>query len=166
MLKIFPAKTGEDIELVKTLFTEYSNFLKKELHEYANLPWLAQYYQDFEEETANLPNSYRPPEGFLLVAKYERQLAGCVALVKLNEDTCEMKRLFVRPKYQRLGIGRALCEAIIEQAKKAGYRNMRLATALDLPKVLYKSLGFKEIAPFADVPTEIKGVVFMELKLF
>ena len=126
---------------------------------------LEQYYQDFEEEAANLPNGYRPPEGLLLIAKYERQLAGCVALVKQSEGICEMKRLFVRTKYQRLGIGRALCNAIIEQAKKAGYSNMRLATALEMPKVLYKSLGFKEIAPFEDVPTEIKGVVFMELKL-
>jgi len=165
MIKIYPVETDKDLELVKTLFTEYANFLKKQLVEYANLPWLVQYYQDFEEETANLPNGYRPPEGFLLIAKHEKQLAGCVTLVKMSEGTCEMKRLFVRPKYQRLGIGKALCEAIIEQAKKAGYSNMRLATALEIPKALYKSLGFKEIAPFADVPEEIKGVVFMELEL-
>ena len=73
--------------------------------------------------------------------------------------------MFVKPKYQRLGIGRALSEAVIERAKKVGYTHMRLATALERPKALYKSLGFKEIAPYEYVPVEIEGVVFMELKL-
>lgn len=165
MLKIFPAETDEDIELVKTLFTEYAEFLKKEFVEYANWPWVIQYYQDFEEETDNLPEKYKQPENFIVLARYDEQPTGCVALGQLSDDTCEMKRLFVRPEYQRLGIGRALCEVIIEQARKAGYSNMRLVTALEVPKALYKSLGFKETAPFADIPAEIKGVVFMELGL-
>jgi putative acetyltransferase len=165
MLEIYPAETDEDIELAKTLFTEYEDFLKKVLVEYANLPWLVEYYQDFEEEIENLPDRYEPPEGSILLAKYRGQPAGCVALGKLSDGVCEMKRLFVRPKYQRKGVGRALCEGIIEQAENAGYSNMRLATALEPPKALYKSLGFKEIAAFTDVPEEIKGVVFMELSL-
>jgi len=96
---------------------------------------------------------------------YNEQPAGCVALVKMSEGTCEMKRLFVRPEYQKKGIGTALCEALIEQAKKIGYDYMRLATALEVPKRLYKSLGFKKIAPYREIPSEIKSVVFMELEL-
>jgi GNAT superfamily N-acetyltransferase len=76
-----------------------------------------------------------------------------------------MKRLFVRQEYQRKGIGTALCEALIERAKRLGYTHMRLATALEPPKKLYKSLGFKQIAPFGDIPGEIKGVVYLELEL-
>ena len=165
MLKIFPAETDEDIELAKMLFAKYAEFLRKKLVEYADLSWLVQYHQDFEEEIENLPDRYEPPEGSILLAKYQGQLAGCVALGKLSDSICEMKRLLIKEEYQRKGIGRALCEAVIEQAKKTGYSNMRLATALEPPKALYKSLGFKEIAPFKNVPTEIKGVVFMGLKL-
>ena len=165
MLRIFPAETDQDIESVRALFIEYAEFLKKELREYAGLAWLAQYYLDFEEETANLLDRYSQPKGFLLLASYEGQLAGCVALGKLSDQTCEMKRLFVRQEYQRKGIGTALCEALIEYAKRIGYTHMRLATALEPPKRLYKSLGFKQIAPFRDIPGEIKGVVYMELEL-
>jgi GNAT superfamily N-acetyltransferase len=165
VLNIFPVETDQDIESVRLLFIEYADFLKKELCEYAGLPWLVQYYLDFEEKTANLTDRYRQPEGFLLLASYEGQLAGCIALGKLSDGTCEMKRLFVREEYQRKGIGTALCEALIEYAKRIGYTHMRLATALEPPKALYKSLGFKEIAPFRDIPAEIRGVVHMELKL-
>ncbi|MHC4457644.1 MAG: GNAT family N-acetyltransferase [Planctomycetota bacterium] len=165
MLKIHTAETNKDIVIAKTLFTEYADFLKKELVEYANLPWLVQYYKDFEEEIENLHDGYEPPEGSILLAKYQGQLAGCAALGKLSDGICEMKRLFIREEFQRKGIGTALCMALIEQAKMIGYTRMRLATALEPPKALYKSLGFKEIAPFRDIPDEIKGVDHMELKL-
>lgn len=165
MVKIIQAETGKDIELVKMFFAEYADFLKKELCECADLPWLVQYYRDFEEETANLPEGYSQPEGCLLIARYKGEPAGCVALARQSEGVCEMKRLFVGPEYRRLGIGKALCEVLLEQAMKIGYSSMRLATALEPPKVLYKSLGFKEIAAFTDVPDEIKGIAFMELSL-
>ena len=154
MLKIFPVETDEEIEIVKTLFVEYAESLGFDLG-----------FQNFEEELANFPGCYAPPAGRLLLAKYNGKAAGCIGLRKLSDDVCEMKRLFVRPKYQRLGAGRALSEAVIERAKKVGYTHMRLATALEPPKALYKSLGFKEIAPYEYVPVEIEGVVFMELKL-
>jgi GNAT superfamily N-acetyltransferase len=165
MLRIFPVETDQDIDSVRVLFIEYADFLKQELCEYAGLPWVVQYYLDFEEETANLRDRYSQPEGFLLLAGYEGQLAGCVALGKLSDGICEMKRLFVRKEYQRRGIGTALCEALIEGAKRVGYTHMRLATALEPPKALYKSLGFKQIAPFRDIPDEIRGVAHMELNL-
>jgi len=86
MLKIFPVETDEDIELAKTLFTEYADFLKKELVEYADLPWLVQYYQEFEEEIDNLPDRYEQPEGSILLAGYDEQAAGCVALGGLSDS--------------------------------------------------------------------------------
>ena len=165
MLKIFPVETHKDIQIAQMLFVEYAEFLKKDLSEYADLPWLIDYYRDFEKETANLPDRYRPPEGAIWLARYNNQPAGCVALGDLSDGICEMKRLFVRPKFQRKGVGAALCKALLEQAKKAGYTHMRLATALQVPRILYYSLGFKKIAPYRDIPDELKDVVFMELKL-
>ena len=162
MSEIFPVETSEDIEIAKMLFVEYAEFLKKELCEYADVPWLIKYYQDYEKETDHLPGRYKQPEGAILLAGYEEKPAGCVALGRLSDSICEMKRLFIRPEYRRKGIGTALCEAL---AKKAGYTYMRLATALEVPQALYRSLGFKKIAPYEDIPGEIKGVVFMELKL-
>ena len=165
MLRIFPVETDQDIESVKMLFIEYADVLKKDLCQYADLPWLIRYYGDFEEEIANLPDRYDQPEGLLLLAAYQGRMAGCVAMGKLSDEICEMKRLFVRDEYQRKGIGTALCEALIEHAKRVGYTHMRLATALAPPKPLYKALGFREIAPFRDIPDQIQGVVYMELKL-
>ncbi|MHC4706892.1 MAG: GNAT family N-acetyltransferase [Planctomycetota bacterium] len=165
MLRIFPVETDQDIESVKMLFIEYADVLKKELCEYADLPWLIRYYEDFEKETANLPGAYTQPEGLLLLASYQGQIAACVAMGKLSDGICEMKRLFVRDEYRRKGVGTALCEALIEYAKRVGYTRMHLATALEPPKPLYKALGFKEITPFRDIPEEIRGVVYMELKL-
>ena len=74
-----------------------------------------------------------------------------------------MKRLYVRPDFHRQGIGTSLCKALIEKAGKIGYKHLRLGTALEPAKCLYKSIGFTEIPPLEYVPVE--GVVFMELKL-
>ncbi len=165
MLNIYPVKTDEDIEIAKMLFVEYVEFLKIVLSEYADVPWLIQYYQDFQKETDLLPGRYAQPEGIILIAECHDQPAGCVALGKLSNGICEMKRLFVRPENKRKGIGSALCEALMEQAIKMGYTQMRLATALEPPKALYQSLGFKEITPYRDIPDVIKNVVHMEIKL-
>ncbi len=86
-LDIFPVKTDEDIELVKQLFVEYADSLGFDLS-----------FQKFEEELANLPGDYASPEGCLLLAKYQNQPAGCVALRKLSDGICEGKRLYVRPQ--------------------------------------------------------------------
>ena len=163
MLKIYPVETKKDVENARELFREYAEFLKEELYEYKDLPWLVQYYQDFEKEVENLPKRYQQPKGCILIGRYNEQPIGCVALTEQSENICEMKRLYVKPEYRRKGIGTALCKAVMEQAKKAGYTHMRLGTALEVPKALYNSLGFKTIAPYEEVPVE--GVVFMELKL-
>ena len=110
-----------------------------------------------------LPGRYAPPDGRLLLARCDGQTVGCVALRKIGDDLCEMKRLFVRPAFQGQGVGRALAEAIIEQARQIGYKRMWLDTVMEPAKALYRSLGFTEIPPYQEVP--IEGVVFMELKL-
>ncbi len=112
----------------------------------------------------NLPGKYAKPEGCLLIAEYDVEIAGCVALRKLSDGVCEMKRLYVKQKFRGLKIGKALAEAVIQQARKAGYSCMRLDyIAPRTSESLYRSLGFNEIAPYEDIP--IEGAVFMELKL-
>ena len=137
--------------------------MKKEFYEYADLPWLIDYYKAFEKEIDSLPGEYKPPKGCILLAEHDGQAVGCVALDEQSDGICEMKRLYIKPDYQRTGIGTSLCKVLIEQAKNIGYTNFRLATALEPAKRLYESLGFVEIPPFDHVP--VNGVAFMELKL-
>ncbi len=154
MLKIFPAETNEDLEIIKQLFVEYADSLGFDLG-----------FQNFEEELANLPGDYAPPEGCLLLAKYKGQAAGCVALRKLSEGVCEGKRLYVRPQFRGLKIGRRLVKAIIAEARKIGYSCIRGDTvpSMQIAQALYASLGFKEIEPYCHNP--IEGAKFIELKL-
>jgi ribosomal protein S18 acetylase RimI-like enzyme len=154
MLKIVRVDSGKKLEIVGRLFEEYAESLGFDLC-----------FQDFEEELANLPGGYAPPEGRLLLAKYKGQVAGCVAVRKLSEGVCEMKRLYVRPQFRGLGFGRSLAEAIIEWARRIGYTCMRLDTvpSMEAARGLYASLGFQEISPYRYNP--IEGTVFMELRL-
>jgi carbonic anhydrase len=123
-------------------------------------------FQNFENELAELPGAYAKPDGRLLLAGYDDELAGCVALRKLSESTCEMKRLFLRENFRGKGIGRLLIETIIKHAKEIGYERMLLDTLP--PKMndaiaLYQRMGFKEIASYYDNP--VPGAIFMELGL-
>jgi ribosomal protein S18 acetylase RimI-like enzyme len=154
MLEIFPAKTDEDFEIAKKLLVEYGNSLSFHLS-----------FQDFEEELANLPGDYVRPAGCLLLAVYKEQPVGCVGLRKLNDGVCEMKRLYVKPQFRGLGIGRALAEAVIVEARKIGYNYMRLDTvpSMEVASALYVSVGFKKSSAYRYNP--IENAVFMELKL-
>lgn len=144
----------EQIESVRQLFREY----EKELGE--NLC-----FQGFEEELAGLPGKYAPPDGRLLIATCHEKIAGCVALKKLSDGICEMKRLFVRPEFRGSGTGRELAVAIIREAYAIGYQTMRLDTLQKLqPAIaLYHSLGFKTVKPYYHNPLE--GTVYMELEI-
>ena len=153
MLKIYPAQTEEDIAVAKQLFAEYAACLGFDLC-----------FQNFEEEMANLSGYYAGPDGCLLLAAYQDNIAGCVALGKLKDNICEMKRLYVKPKFRRNKIGRALAQAVIEQARDVGYDRMWLDfVAPRAAESLYRSLGFKEIQPYEEIP--LPNAVFMELKL-
>ncbi|MHC4572023.1 MAG: GNAT family N-acetyltransferase [Planctomycetota bacterium] len=160
MIEIFPAETGEDIELVKGLLEDYvASWFEFDgpVHE--------KEVEKARGQMENLFNHFGPPSGCLLLARYGEEVAGCVALEKLNDSVCQMKRLYVKPEFRGLKIGRELAERVIEQARRIGYERMRIhtVTALERANRLYKSLGFNEIDPYEYTPRE--DAVFMELEL-
>jgi ribosomal protein S18 acetylase RimI-like enzyme len=149
------AQRPEQIAQARELFLEYANSLGFSLC-----------FQNFDKEFANLPGDYAPPEGGLLLAKHDGELAGCVALHKLEPAICEMKRLYVRPQFRGKGLGLALAERIIAEARGMGYSRMRLDTVEPVMRDavrMYRRLGFREIAPYCNNP--IEGVLYMELQL-
>jgi ribosomal protein S18 acetylase RimI-like enzyme len=154
VLRILEIKTKEDLPEVRNLFVEYAGSLGIDLD-----------FQGFDEELADLPGQYAPPEGCLLLALWKGQVAGCVALRKFSPGLCEMKRLYTKPQFRGLGIGRAMCEEVIGWARRSGYERMRLDTlpSMEEAKDLYRSLGFREIEPYRFNPVE--GASFMELAL-
>ena len=154
LLRIVENKGRENLAEVRNLFEEYANSLTINLD-----------FQGFREELASLPGEYAPPDGCLLLALCQGQVAGCVALRQFSPGICEMKRLYTRPQFRGLGIGRALCEAIIVRGCRMGYERMRLDTlpSMETARGLYASLGFREIEPYRYNP--IEGAHFMELVL-
>ena len=154
LLQIVEVKTKDDLIEVRKLFEEYSSSLEINLA-----------FQNFDLELANLPGDYAPPEGCLLMAVWKGEIAACVGLRKFSPSICEMKRLYSRPRFRGLGIGRALCEAVIDKARKIGYERMRLDTlpSMETARGLYASFGFREIEAYRYNPVE--GTSFMELLL-
>lgn len=117
MLKLIQAERSDDLRHARLLFEEYAASLGIDLG-----------FQHFDEELATLPGDYTPPAGRLFLALYGNQVAGCVALRKLEEGMCEMKRLYVRPHFRSLQVGRTLVEAVVEEAREIGYASLRLDT--------------------------------------
>ena len=149
------AESVAHVTQARELFQEYAQSLGVNLC-----------FQNFEQELAGLPGHYAPPDGRLLLAEYELQLAGCVALHKWEDGICEMKRLYLRPSFRGKGLGRAIAEKIITDARSIGYRRMRLDTIEPLMKdavEMYRKLGFREIAAYR--PNPIVGAMYMELQL-
>jgi ribosomal protein S18 acetylase RimI-like enzyme len=147
----FPAQIAQ----ARELFLEYAQSLGFSLC-----------FQNFDKELAGLPGDYAPPDGRLLVAEYENNLAGCVALHKLEGGICEMKRLYLRPQFRGKRLGRLLADRIIAEARQIGYERMRLDTVEPVMKdavVMYRKIGFREIEPYCKNP--MAGALYMELKL-
>lgn len=150
----------EHLEAVRGLFREYAAWLRENGLELS--------YQGFEEELAGLPGKYAPPGGRLLLALEGSEPAGCGALRPLGDGGCEMKRLYVRPRFRGSGLGKELAMRVLEEARAIGYRRMRLDTTTFMPeaKAMYERLGFCEIEPYYPVPEEVRRrTVFMELEL-
>jgi len=122
-------------------------------------------FQGFEQEVATLPGEYAPPEGVLLLASVGGRAAGCVGLRPLDAETAEMKRLFVRNEFRGLGIGRRLVDRIVQEARRIGYRRLRLDTVPQMVEAIrmYQASGFVEIPPYRFNP--IPGALFFELDL-
>ena len=135
------------------------------IREYAGGVGVPLDFQDFDREVAELPGAYAPPRGALLVARAAGGLEGCVALRPLGGDSCEMKRLFVRPAARGTGLGERLALAVIAEARRLGYRRMRLDTlpSMGTAQSLYARLGFCDIDAYTANP--IPGTRFLELEL-
>jgi putative acetyltransferase len=133
----------ESLEITRGIFREYVGSLS-----------IDQRFQDIEEELAALPGEYAPPHGHVLLAFVDGELAGCGALRALTDvdyaNSCEMKRLYVRPAFRRFGLGRLLAQALFDEARSVGYSTMLLDTLDDMgaARGLYASLGFEEVAPY------------------
>lgn len=148
------ATSVEAIDEVRRLFLEYAEFLKVDLC-----------FQGFDEELATLPGAYALPTGRLITARMDGQVAGCVAIRPFRSGSCEMKRLFVLPACTGHGLGRALAERAISDARAMGYRKMLLDTLPSMVAALslYSSLGFARCDSYYETP--LPGTLFMELTL-
>lgn len=153
-MRLDPAVTGADLDAIRVLFREYADALGVDLG-----------YQGFDEEVRDLPGSYGPPRGVLLLARNGDHAVGCVGVRPLDDETAEMKRLYVRPAGRGSGLGRTLAEAAIEFAARSGYGRMRLDTLPQMHRAqeLYKTLGFVAIEPYRY--SAVPGTVFLELTL-
>ena len=154
MAEIRWAMIPGDLIAVRSLFQEYADSLDFELD-----------FQDFREEMETLPGKYAPPLGSILLARENGETVGCVAVRPLGEDICEMKRLYVKPAYRGKRLGRELALAIIEEAKRLGYKAMRLDTVVAMKEAatLYRTLGFQTIDAYCYNP--LPDAMYFELKL-
>jgi ribosomal protein S18 acetylase RimI-like enzyme len=159
-MKLIQVQSAKDVARARELFEEYAAWLGLNLC-----------FQNFEKELAELPGDYVPPGGRLFLAIENDEVAGCVALRRIEElqtgdSVCEMKRLYVRPSFRGTGLGRLLTETIIQAAGEVGYTRMRLDTLpgkMDRAIGMYRSLGFTNIEPYYHNP--VAGAAFMELIL-
>ena len=146
---------------IKELFTEYTQMLidgDSRFKEYLDI-------QNYDDELDHLEKKYGPPGGRIYLAYADSQAAGCIGMRKLDEENCEMKRLYVKPEFRRNGLGKILVDRIISDAKKEGYRHIFLDTLPFLESALkmYKAYGFYEIPCYNDSPMDTS--IFLKLDL-
>jgi GNAT superfamily N-acetyltransferase len=168
MITITQADTNIQLEQVRNLKRSYLAWQRQTHNDRLDL--VEKYFDPkaFETELASLPGKFAPPAGRLLLAHYDGIPVGTVALRDLGNQICEMKSMFVESQHLGKGIGRALAEAVIQDARRIGYTKMRLDTGPRqiAAQTLYRSLGFREIQPYYELPQELAEIViFMELSL-
>ena len=154
MAQIIHAQSDAHFRWARKLFRQYADALGFDLE-----------FQGFSQELATLPGEYAPPKGCILLAQKAEEMVGCVALRPLDRLICEMKRLYVVAGHRNRNIGRALAEAVIDEARTIGYERMRLDTleSMTAAQALYHSLGFRLIKPYRYNPLENPS--FFELNL-
>ena len=143
------------------LISEYVAWCRER---YRNDPWLVEMafsHKGLDAELLNLTELYAPPNGRMLIAEDAHEILGGVAYRRIDRNTCEMKRLFVRSTANGRGLGRKLCEALMQTAGRDGFRTMRLDTTRDMVEAvsLYRSFGFRDVAPFADYPERMRPMM-------
>ena len=146
---------GKELEVIRTLFREYEKELDEDIC-----------FQSFEDELKDPLKKYGPPSGDLILAYWEDEVAGCIALTKMKESSaCEMKRLYVKPSFRKNKIGKLLVEELLTSAKEKSYGKMRLDTFLKLQAAvhLYQQFGFENISAYYNNP--LPGVMYMEKQL-
>ena len=158
-IKILPAYDFP--EEIKLLFSEYTDILIEgdpSFKEYLEI-------QNYDDELKHLEKKYGLPYGRLYLVYYNNEVAGCIGLKKIDKKNCEMKRLYVRPKFRGKQIGEQLIEKIIKAAKEIGYSYMLLDTLPFLKGAiyLYKKYGFYEIASYNNSPMDTS--IYMQLDL-
>jgi GNAT superfamily N-acetyltransferase len=153
-MEIVHVETADQLAHVRALFEEY----------WASFGFTP-CFQNFSAELAGLPGDYVPPAGRLALALVESQPAGCAALRRLDNARCEFKRLYVRPQYRGMSIGRQLLAWIVAEAKAAGCRELVCDTMPVMTDALamYERAGFERTHPYSDHPTE--GAIFLRLAL-
>ena len=153
-MEFYQAENEAHVEEARRLFREYEASLGVDLC-----------FQNFQSELEGLPGDYAPPPGRLILASEGETVAGCIALRRIDEEVCEMKRLYVRPEFRGTGLGRRLAEKVISESRVIGYGSMRLDTlpSMRQAQALYRSLGFVETKPYRFNPVE--GTIYMELIL-
>ena len=153
-IQLIEAHGAELVPRIRELFEEYAGSLEIDLC-----------FQNFKQELDALPGAYAPPTGRLLLARAGNVAVGCVALRKIEDAICEMKRLYVRPAFRGQGLGRKLAMAVIDGARDCGYASMRLDTLSSMGEAigLYESLGFVRTEAYYVNPNSC--TVFMMLAI-
>lgn len=158
VIEILSPRHEADLLQTKEIFLTYAKAINIDLC-----------FQDFDTELANLPGDYSPPRGALLLAWVDQKLAGCCAMRPIDSsdyaNAAEMKRLFVRPEFRGLGLGRQLAESIIDAARMSGYASVLLDTLddMEIARAMYEDLGFKEIPPYYHNP--LAGAHYLKVDL-
>jgi len=153
-IRINYAKSTKDFDKTKILFMEYAESLDFSLS-----------FQNFEDEIECVPGKYQKPDGCIILAWEKLDCIGCVCMRPLNDTSCEIKRLYVKPTFRGRGLGQLMTRKIIRYSKERNYTKILLDTITSMKTAIkiYKSLGFVETEPYYNNP--LPDVVFFELNL-